>query len=552
MIAKSPLSPAQERKSLARVLGALALCSIFALALAWVTNLGKEASLETSFTAEAEPAFTDAAADEPRNDAGQAPGANSGGAIRPPLTPRAGPHRVRPPAAAGTFYPEPAEELSRAVDRLLRSGPRLGLRGVRAVLVPHAGYVYSGMVAAASFREVDPGFRRVFLLAANHNGDAHFDGASLPDESHYAIPGAEIPLSPVVDELAKDDLFVSVPAAHTMHMIEVELPFLTALRGRPAPTDFEIIPIVVGRMDWTRTRRLAALLERYDDPATLFVFSVDLSHFHPDAEARKLDEYSIQSLLALDENALDDAETDGDQVLQTLAALADRRGWEPSFLAYRNSADAGGDKDRVVGYAAIAFHAPFDPTEEERRTLLALARTTIEEFVSRGSRYQAPAEILGRWPILRLRRCVFVTLTKRGVLRGCIGGLTEPKPLWLGVRDAAIGAATEDPRFPAVRPEEIADLSIEISILTQPRRIRVEDPERYPEVLRPGQDGVILEVGSGRSTFLPTVWRQIPQPEEFLRQLCRKQGAEPDAWRSTAAVLHRYGTCAFGEAPEGR
>lgn len=542
----APLPSAEARTSLIRTCGALALCTIFALALTWVTEVGKDASRLPAFAGESGYAFTDAAADEPRNDSsgGPRPPANAPAA---PLTPRAGPQRVRPPAAAGTFYPESAAELSGAVDRLLRSGPRLGLRGVRAVLVPHAGYVYSGAVAATSFREVEPSFRRVFLLAANHNGDAHFDGASVPDESHYAIPGAQVPLSPIVDELAKDDLFVPVPAAHTMHMIEAELPFLTALRGRPAPCDFEIVPIIVGRMDRARTRRLAALLERYDDPATLFVFSVDLSHFHPDAEARKLDEYSIQSLLALDEDALDDAVTDGDQVLQTLAALADRRGWEPSFLAYRNSADAGGDKDRVVGYAAIAFHAPFDPSAEERRALLSLARTTIEEFVRRGVRTEAPADLLERLPVLRLRRCAFVTLTKGGELRGCIGGLGEPKPLWIGVRDAALGAATEDPRFPAVRAAELADLSIEISVLTQPRRVRVEDPERYLEVLRPGRDGVILEIGGARSTFLPAVWRQLPQPEEFLRALCRKQGAEPDAWRTTAAVLQRYEACAFGE-----
>jgi AmmeMemoRadiSam system protein A/AmmeMemoRadiSam system protein B len=457
------------------------------------------------------------------------------------------PRTVRPPTVAGQFYPSDAKQLYDQVDRLLSAAPSAGLRGVRAILVPHAGYAFSAAVAAASFRELAPDFRRVFILAANHNGEANFSGVSLPDETHYAIPGAEVPLAAVIDELRDPGLFVHEPRAHTMHMIEVELPFLHELSRRASRPDFAIVPMIVGRLDSQAVDRLAATLDAQADGDTVFVFSVDLSHFYPDRTARQLDQYTVDTLMSRDRAALASARTDGNQVLDTMLALAARRGWEPTFLAAQNSAETTGDTSRVVGYAAIAFHEPFSLTDAEQQELLAFARSRIEEQVRHGHAPEPDAAWVDRHPLLRIPRGVFVTIEKHGRLRGCIGDLYPRKALYEGIHENAINAAIHDPRFPPVTEDELDDLSLSISVLDYPARVTVNQPDEYLRVLRPERDGVILAYDGKRSTFLPQVWRDIPDPEEFLASLARKQGAPPDAWRSPSAVLYRYAAYVFGE-----
>lgn len=166
---------------------------------------------------------------------------------------RGGARCLRPAVAAGPFYPADPVVLYRDIERMMASAEPVGLRGVRAIVVPHACYVYSGEVAAASYREVSRDFRRVFLLASNHSSEEDFAGAAIPEETHFAVPGAEIPLSAVLDELAGDPLFVSRPAAHAMHMLELQLPFLWHLRGKPTPVDFTIAPVILGRMEAGRS-----------------------------------------------------------------------------------------------------------------------------------------------------------------------------------------------------------------------------------------------------------------------------------------------------------
>lgn len=471
-------------------------------------------------------------------------------AERAPVELRSGPKEVRPTSVAGSFYPGEPGELYAQVERYLDLAPRLGLRGVHAILVPHAGYVYSAEVAAASFREVSPEFRRVFLLAANHNGRAAISGPSILGVTHYAIPGAEVPLDAVADGLMKLALFDEVPLAHQQHMIELELPFLHYLRGRPDPPDYTIVPMIVGRMGLERVEELAGVLDRYVADDTLFVFSVDLSHFHDDETARRLDGDSVQAVLAGDLEALARVTTDGNHVLQTMVALARRRGWEPTLLMMRNSGDVSGDRKRVVGYASIVYHDPFTLTDEEQEALLAFARATVEAQVETGHAPEADEDWLTAFPIFRMPRGVFVTLKKDGRLRGCIGQLTPTGPLHDAIRDAAIGAAVRDTRFRPVTEDELGELRYSISILGPPSRVVVDRPEQYLDVLRSEIDGVILVHAGRRSTFLPQVWKEIPDPEEFLSRLCLKQGSPADAWRSPDTAIYRYGAFVFGEAEE--
>ena len=462
---------------------------------------------------------------------------------------RPGPVKVRPPAVAGQFYPDEKDALYNAIERAMSSSARVGIREVRAVLVPHAGYVYSAEVAAASFREVEPEFRRVFILASNHNSQVDFSGVSIPEVTHYAIPGATIPLSAIVDDLAMDPLFVNEPGAHTMHMNEVELPFLYYLRDKPDEPDFTIVPMILWRMSMSQIQRLAEILERYANYQTLFVFSVDLSHYYPDHQARQLDSYTIRSIMTRDMGSLAKSATDGNQVLLTMLALAKRRNWEPTFLMYRNSGDASGDRERVVGYASIVFSTPFYLTEEERQDLLTYAREVIDEYIRYGRILEPETDLIERHPIFQIPRGVFVTLKKQGELRGCMGDIVPNNPLYKGVQNCAIKAAAQDPRFNPVTIEELNQLSLSISVLDFPTPVRVEQPEDFLDVLDPLNDGVVLLHQGRQSTFLPDVWREIPDPREFLSRLCLKQGSPADCWLDSATTIYTYHAYVFGEEP---
>jgi AmmeMemoRadiSam system protein B/AmmeMemoRadiSam system protein A len=463
---------------------------------------------------------------------------------------RSGPERIRKPRAAGSFYPAEPGKLHDAVETLMGAVTPLKIDNVRAVLVPHAGYMFSGEVAATSFSEVNPDFNRVFLLTANHNGEADFKGVSLPDFTHYEIPGGKVAVSSLVDELLKDPLFVNVPAAHEKYTIEVELPFLHYMKGKASFPDYTIVPMVLGQMGGDDMSRLATLLSRYVDDKTLFVFSVDLSHFYNDQQAVKLDTYTIKSILSRDVGALSKATTDGNHVLITMVELADKMGWDSTFLKYGNSGHVTGDKNRVVGYGSIVFHQPFRLTREEQKELLKLARQTIEEYLEEGKLSGPDSETIEKNPIWRLPRGVFVTLKKEGHLRGCIGEMMSQKPIYQGIMSCAIKSATKDIRFKPVTRQELDSLAVSISVLEFPRQVKVKDPMDFSKVLRPGKDGVIMAYKGRQSTYLPQVWEELPDPVQFLSNLCLKQGSPANCWQSKETVLYRYGAYEFGEADQ--
>jgi hypothetical protein len=464
------------------------------------------------------------------------------------LQTRSGPKKVRPPAGAGRFYPADPQKLYQTVAQLLAKKPSVGIGNATIIHVPHAGYVYSGEVAAAAFRELNKNFRRVFILAANHSGEARFSGVSIPPVSHYAIPGAEIALDAVADELLQNPLFIEKPEAHTMYMVEVELPFLHALKGRPETPDFTIVPMILGKLSRDQIQQLATILSTYADDETVFVFSVDLSHFYTAAKAQRLDKRAISGVMSRNRNTLAKASTDGNHVLITMVELAELLELDATHLDYRHSGMVSGDNSRVVGYGAIAFHKPLRIAKETRDKLLQLARQTISEYLDNKTYQEPDPELLATHPILEIPKGVFVTLKKNGnQLRGCIGELIYSDSLYKGIQRCAVKAAVNDRRFKPVGKDELKELSLSISVLEHPRQMRVNSPVEYLKRLRPHEDGVILIHKGRRSTYLPEVWEQIPDPEQFLSSLCLKQGSPASCWQDKETVLYSYRATVFGE-----
>jgi AmmeMemoRadiSam system protein B/AmmeMemoRadiSam system protein A len=451
---------------------------------------------------------------------------------------------VRAPAVAGYFYPADPAALCSELNSMLAAVPPARDASVPKILiVPHAGYVYSGPIAASGYARLSPGagnIRRVVLLGPAHRVAVR--GLALPEAKSFATPLGRVALDQqAIDTLADLPQVVVSDAAHALeHSLEVHLPFMQTVLG-----EFQLVPLVVGR---ATEEEVAAVLERlWGGPETLIVISTDLSHYLPYDTARQTDAESVARMLRL-ESGLDHEQACGATPVNGLLALARRRGLRPELIDLRNSGDTAGDKARVVGYAALALHETQHKQvcETERgEMLLAAARGAVGERLG-----EKPAAIeLQPW--LLEQGASFVTLTLNGDLRGCIGSLQAHRPLLEDVRRNAIAAAFHDPRFLPLNNHEFARVRIEVSELGAAEPLAFESEAHALTLLRPHRDGLVLEYGPHRSTFLPQVWETLARPDEFLAQLKRKAGLPADFWHEDIK-LSRYGVTQWKEAARGR
>ena len=259
-----------------------------------------------------------------------------------------------------------------------------------------------------------------------------------------------------------------------------------------------------------------------------------------------------QGHLDIDIDTMVTQEACGKLPILALLHLARQKGWKAQMLDYRNSGDVTGEKDRVVGYTAVAF---FEPVPEklgaaDRKFLLELARKTLVSVTAGGSVPEVAEKDVP--PKLAEKQACFVTLTKDGALRGCIGHLTAMEPLHQAVADNARNAALRDPRFLPVKPDELDKIKIEISVLTEPQPLAFSSPEDLLSKLHPNEDGVLLHIGPRTATFLPQVWAQIPDKVKFLEHLSEKAGCEPSDWRGKGVSVSIYHVECFEEEHAGR
>jgi hypothetical protein len=334
------------------------------------------------------------------------------------------------------------------------------------------------------------------------------------------------------------------------HADEVQVPFIQI-----ALPEASVLPVIMGEVDPSDAARA---LSRVIDDKTLIVASSDLSHYHPYEEARALDAKCIDAICRLDPSGVGEQSACGRIPIRTVIELARQRGWKAKLLDYRNSGDTAGDKASVVGYAAIAFYAPSEKitaapavseahyTVEERRALLGLARKALSSVVSTGS-LPTPEASEAREKFQPLKGC-FVTLTKQGQLRGCIGHIVAQRPLYRAIMENARNAALEDPRFSPVTADELKEIEIEVSVLTEPLPLFFSSPADLLSKLRPHKDGVILRIGQRSSTYLPQVWEQLPDKEEFLSHLSEKAGCPASAWKEAGTMVSTYQVEAFKES----
>jgi MEMO1 family protein len=439
---------------------------------------------------------------------------------------------VRPPAVAGMFYPGERDALAQDVTTMLDEvGEReLGPGFPKALIVPHAGYIYSGPVAASAYALLRPArgvVRRVVLLGPCHRVAVR--GLALPGADAFDTPLGRIPVDADAAKLARSLPQVSdFPPTHAQeHSLEVQLPFLQEVLG-----DFNLVPLVVGAASGDD---VAEVIERlWGGPETLVVISSDLSHYHPYDEARAMDRSTVDAVMAM-RTDIDHEHACGATPVTGFLTVARRRGLNPELLDLRNSGDTAGGKGRVVGYASIAFWEGNTAAygEEHGRTLVGLARGGITSALG-GQGAQAAME-----PWLLEHRATFVTLKQAGELRGCIGSLQARRPLGADVESNARAAAFSDPRFKPLVAAELEKIEVEVSVLSNPLRVMFADHRELVTQLRPGVDGLILAADERRGTFLPQVWEQLRDAETFLAHLKRKAGL-PEAFPTRRCAVWRY------------
>ena len=450
---------------------------------------------------------------------------------------------VRPAAVAGRFYSADCAELSAQVDELLgAAADERNQPAPKAIIVPHAGYVYSGETAARAYVRIARmrgTIRRVVLLGPAHR--VHVRGLALPEAEAFATPLGEVAVDlDAVRQLSSLRQVVAARPVHVAeHALEVQLPFLIQTLGA-----FKLVPLVVGEATPSMVAEVLELL--WGGAETLIVISSDLSHYHAYREAVKLDARTVAAILARGQ-CITHEQACGATPINGLMQVAQRRGLAVELIDQCNSGDTAGDRQRVVGYASFAVY--------ERKSaetvvpqwfpvsggivLMSLARAAIERSLGLTPSYEMNAAWLER------EAAVFVSLTTAdGALRGCIGSLEAHRTLEDDVAQNAVAAALRDPRFAPVRAEELDALRIEVSLLTTPAPMQFASEEDALAQLRPQQDGLIFAAAGRRSTFLPQVWEQIPAPREFLAQLKLKAGLPRDYW-SADVQLWRYGVAKF-------
>lgn len=446
---------------------------------------------------------------------------------------------VRPPAVAGLFYSADAQALFNEVSALLDQAVQHlnpDAQAPKAIIAPHAGYVYSGAVAALAYAPLlsqRGTITRVVLLGPTHRVAVR--GLALPGVQAFATPLGNVALDTVaMAAIAHLPQVVSSPEVHEQeHSLEVQLPFLQMVLGINSP--WQLVPLAVGDASPDEVAQVLAML--WGGPETLVVVSSDLSHFLPYDQARAVDAQSMELLLG-QQGQLNHQQACGATPINGLMPVARHYGLVPELLGFCNSGDTAGDKDRVVGYASFGFFVAHPEAAQAQSAeigalLLAQARASIASAL--GQPVAEPPDA----PWLHQAGACFVTLTLKGQLRGCIGSLEPPRTLLQDVQANALAAAFHDQRFEPLSLSEWEQTRLEVSLLSPLQAMAFKDEAHALAQLRPGLDGIIFAWGPHRSTFLPQVWEQLPTPEIFMSQLKQKAGLPGDFW-APDVQLFRY------------
>lgn len=421
-----------------------------------------------------------------------------------------------------------------------------------AIISPHAGFVYSGPVAAYGFKAIRPeDIKTVIVVGFSHR--RHYDGIALLEGDGFKTPLGVVRIDrKITEELIKaNPKIYNYPIAFSgENSVEMEIPFL-----QMALKDFEIVLIAMGDQNFENCEILGKALYEVlkDKDKFLLVASTDMSHYLSYKEANKIDKRTISIIKEFDADKLyTESSLENHRLMcgygavcATMIASKMLGADKVEILKYANSGDTAGDKNRVVGYLSAAIVRDTEKgdsnmlSEEQKKKMLKLARDSITHYLKERKRLPVKEDD----SILNEEMGAFVTLHKHGNLRGCIGNIVGRGPFYLTVRDMAVEAATGDPRFQPVTLEEMDEIDIEISVLSPMQKIK--DPEK----IEMGKHGVLVRRGFTSGVYLPQVATEAGwNREQFMNSLCgRKAGMPPDAWKKGGCDIFIFTAEVFGE-----
>lgn len=455
---------------------------------------------------------------------------------------------VRQPAVAGSFYPADKDSLSKMIDNLLAGVPKLKRKGeVIGVVVPHAGYPYSGGTAAYTFSYISKmPLKTVILVGPSHY--IYFKGIAVYGEGKWKTPLGEVEVDSALAHkiIEQNPIIRDEPEAHTReHSLEVEVPFLQKVLR-----NFRIVPIMMGDQDYKTCEVLAhAIVEAVRGREDILLLaSSDLYHGYSYEECNRIDKKTLSFIEKFDPEGLSKAlekreaqACGGGPIVAVMLASKLLGADKGKVLFHTNSNDVTGQRGGyVVGYSACLFYKTQSEglNEREKKELLKIARASIEKRV-KGERLPEFTPLTER---LKIPQGVFVTIKENHQLRGCIGYIAPVKPLYKAVSEMAIAAATSDPRFPPLQSSELKRISIEITVLSPLKRI--EDPKE----IEVGKHGIVIKRGPYQGLLLPQVATEEGWDRQtFLAHTCLKAGLPSDAWKEKGTEIYIFTGEVFGE-----
>lgn len=460
---------------------------------------------------------------------------------------------VQRPVVAGMFYPANPDKLKNMVDSFINKAKPEPIEGeIMAIISPHAGYEYSGWVAGYAFKAVkNKKFDTVIIVGLSHR--VPFKGLAVIDKDFYQTPLGSVSIDKDITKKLiayNKDIKYYALAFTEEHSAEVEIPFV-----QQALPDSKIVVILTGDFDYETSLLLRnALVDvvKSGNKKVLLVASTDMSHFYPEEKAHSIDKSTIKEMEKFDPESFfterlsssgRDSPCGSIGVLGVMMAARQLGSDKLKVLKYATSADTAFDKSRVVGYCSAVIYKEEKMegllNETHKKRLLQIARQTLECYLEKGQ----ILEIKEEDPALNEEMGAFVTLHKSGELRGCIGNIIGKGPLYITIRDMAIAAATQDPRFSSVTKGELKGIDIEISVLSPMKKI--DDPSK----IIMGKHGVLIQSGFRSGVFLPQVATETGWDRDtFMNNLCtHKAGLPADAWKKGKCEIFIFTAEVFGE-----
>jgi len=421
---------------------------------------------------------------------------------------------IRNPAVAGQFYPASPSQLEEMIQSMVDE--KAEKEEVIGLVSPHAGYPYSGPVAGATISRIK--FKDTFIIMGpNHTGIGK--PLSIMTEGTWKTPLGEVEIDSELSKqiLATSSFLEEDDKAHQYeHSIEVQVPFLQYFRR-----DIKLVPIIFSQASGATCREMGRELARAIkemNKETVIIASSDMTHYESQKQAEEKDTQAIEAILNLDEDELlrrrDKLNISMCGYAPTVALIAAAKELEATsteLVKYQTSGDITGDYSSVVGYAGIII--------KKMSPLVKLAKDAVEAYVTEGAIPQPPKRLT---PEMKKKAGTFVSIHKRGKLRGCIGTF-EPaqRNVAQEIISNAICSATRDPRFPAITPDELAYLDYSVDVLTTPEPVESRDqldPKRY---------GIIVECGMRKGLLLPDL-EGVEDVDEQINICCRKADIDPN------------------------